>query len=96
MNPLEKVKTGMAAEKLVTVTSEMTVGHVAPGMPEVYGTPMMTIRRHEAGRRDGLGSQAASQIAASCVLTKRLRKRKRPPFDDAVDVPNDARTPGWL
>lgn len=44
MNPLEKVKTGMAAEKLVTVTSEMTVGHVVPGMPEVYGTPMMILR----------------------------------------------------
>ena len=43
MNPLEKVKTGMTAEKLVTVTPEMTVGHVVPGMPAVYGTPMMIL-----------------------------------------------------
>ncbi|MBH5386050.1 thioesterase family protein [Bradyrhizobium diversitatis] len=43
MNPLEKVTTGMTAEKLVTVTPEMTVGHVVPGMPEVYGTPMMIL-----------------------------------------------------
>lgn len=48
MNPLEKAKTGMAAEKLVTVTSEMTVGHVVPGMPEVYGTPMMILHMEMA------------------------------------------------
>lgn len=48
MNPLEKVKTGMAGEKLVTVTSEMTVGHVVPGMPEVYGTPMMILHMEMA------------------------------------------------
>lgn len=48
MNPLEKVKTGMAAEKLVTVTSVMTVGHVVPGMPEVYGTPMMILHMEMA------------------------------------------------
>ena len=41
MSPLEKVAAGMAAEKIVTVTLEMTVGHVVPGMPAVYGTPMM-------------------------------------------------------
>ena len=43
MNPLEKLTAGMTAEKLVTVTAEMTVGHVVPGMPEVYGTPMMIL-----------------------------------------------------
>ena len=41
MSPLEKVTVGIAAEKIVTVTPEMTVGHVVPGMPAVYGTPMM-------------------------------------------------------
>ena len=39
----DKVTVGMAAEKKVTVTPEMTVGHVVPGMPAVYGTPMMTL-----------------------------------------------------
>jgi fluoroacetyl-CoA thioesterase len=48
MNPLEKVTAGMTAEKLVTVTPEMTVGHVVPGMPEVYGTPMMILHMEMA------------------------------------------------
>ena len=48
MNPLEKVTIGMTAEKLVTVTPEMTVGHVVPGMPEVYGTPMMILHMEMA------------------------------------------------
>ncbi|QOZ10509.1 thioesterase family protein [Bradyrhizobium sp. CCBAU 51765] len=48
MNPLEKVTTGMTAEKLVTVTPEMTVGHVVPGMPKVYGTPMMILHMEMA------------------------------------------------
>jgi predicted thioesterase len=48
MNPLEKVTLGMTAEKLVTITSEMTVGHVVPGMPAVYGTPMMILHMEMA------------------------------------------------
>jgi len=43
MNPLEKVIAGLTAEKLVTVTPEMTVGHVVPGIPEVYRTPTVTL-----------------------------------------------------
>ncbi|MBW7971160.1 thioesterase family protein [Bradyrhizobium sp. BR 10289] len=42
-NQLEMVAVGMTAEKQVTVTPEMTVGHVVPGMPEVYGTPVMIL-----------------------------------------------------
>jgi predicted thioesterase len=48
MNPLEKVTAGMRAEKLVTVTPEMTVRHVVPGMPVVYGTPMMILHMEMA------------------------------------------------
>ncbi|MHC2625454.1 fluoroacetyl-CoA thioesterase [Bradyrhizobium huanghuaihaiense] len=48
MNPLEKVTLGTTAEKLVTVTREMTVGHAVPGMPEVYGTPMMILHMEMA------------------------------------------------
>ena len=48
MNPLEKVSAGMTADKLVTVTPEMTVGHVIPGMPAVYGTPMMILHMEMA------------------------------------------------
>jgi predicted thioesterase len=48
MNPPEKVTAGMTAEKLVTVTPEMTVRHVVPGMPVVYGTPMMILHMEMA------------------------------------------------
>jgi fluoroacetyl-CoA thioesterase len=48
MNPLEKVTAGVTAEKVVTVTPEMTVGHVVPGMPAVYGTPMMILHMEMA------------------------------------------------
>lgn len=48
MNPLDKVTTGMTAEKVVVVTPEMTVGHVVPGMPAVYGTPMMILHMEMA------------------------------------------------
>lgn len=37
------VTVGMAAENEVMVTPEMTVGHVLPGMPAVYGTPTMIL-----------------------------------------------------
>ncbi|MBR0956526.1 thioesterase family protein [Bradyrhizobium japonicum] len=48
MNPLENVTTGMTAEKLVTVTPEMTVGHAVPGMPAVYATPTMILHMEMA------------------------------------------------
>jgi predicted thioesterase len=43
MSPLEKVTAGTSATTTVTVTREMTVGHVLPGMPLVYGTPTMIL-----------------------------------------------------
>ena len=43
MNPLEQVTAGTSATTTVTVTPEMTVGHVLPGMPLVYGTPTMIL-----------------------------------------------------
>jgi fluoroacetyl-CoA thioesterase len=48
MSPLDKVTAGMTAEKMVIVTPEMTVGHVVPGMPAVYGTPMMILHMEMA------------------------------------------------
>ena len=44
MSVLENVTIGMMAEKIVTVTSEMTVGHFVPDMPQVYATPMMILQ----------------------------------------------------
>ncbi|MDB5584918.1 MAG: thioesterase, partial [Bradyrhizobium sp.] len=43
MDALAKVTAGMTAEKTVTVTSEMTVGHFVADMPQVYATPMMIL-----------------------------------------------------
>ena len=40
MGALDNVTIGMTAEKTVTVSSAMTVGHFVAGMPEVYATPM--------------------------------------------------------
>src|SRR5689334_21424811 len=62
MNPLEKVIAGTMAEKLVTVTPEMTVGHVVPGMPAVYGTPTMILHMEMAA-----GSAVAPLLPAGHV-----------------------------
>jgi fluoroacetyl-CoA thioesterase len=48
MNPLEELTIDMAAAKVVTITPELTVGHVVPGMPAVYGTPMMILHMEMA------------------------------------------------
>ncbi|MBR1119924.1 thioesterase family protein [Bradyrhizobium lablabi] len=48
MSLLDKVTVGMTAEKRVTVTPEMTVGFVLPGMPAVYGTPDMILHMEMA------------------------------------------------
>jgi fluoroacetyl-CoA thioesterase len=38
----------MTAEKIVTVTSEMTVGHFVADMPQVYATPIMILHMEMA------------------------------------------------
>jgi fluoroacetyl-CoA thioesterase len=48
MSPLDTLTAGMAAEKKVIVTPELTVGHFVPGMPAVYGTPMMILHMEMA------------------------------------------------
>jgi predicted thioesterase len=52
----------MAAEKMVTITAEMTVGHAVPGMPAVYGTPMMILHMEMAA-----GSAIQSSLRAGYV-----------------------------
>jgi fluoroacetyl-CoA thioesterase len=48
MNGFESVTIGMTAEKTVTVTSEMTVGHFVANMPQVYATAMMILHMEMA------------------------------------------------
>ncbi len=41
MDARDVIKIGMSAERFLTVTPELTVRHVLPKMPAVFGTPMM-------------------------------------------------------
>ena len=62
MDALENVRIGMAAEEIVTVTSEMTVGHFVAHMPQVYATPMMILHMEMAS-----GAAIASHLPAGFV-----------------------------
>jgi fluoroacetyl-CoA thioesterase len=55
MNPISKIMLGMTAEKTVTVTPEMTIGHFVANMPRVYATPMM-IPHMEMAAGDSIAS----------------------------------------
>jgi predicted thioesterase len=48
MDALDRITIGMTAEETVTVTTEMTVGYLVPGMPRVYATPMMILHMEMA------------------------------------------------
>ncbi|MCB1413886.1 MAG: thioesterase family protein [Xanthobacteraceae bacterium] len=43
MDARDIIRIGMSAERLLTVTPELTVKHWVPHMPAVYGTPMMIL-----------------------------------------------------
>jgi fluoroacetyl-CoA thioesterase len=62
MDALENVRLDMSAEKTVTVTSEMTVGHFVAHMPQVYATPMMILHMEMAS-----GAAIASHLPAGFV-----------------------------
>ena len=62
MDALENVRIGMAAEEIVVVTSEMTVGHFVAHMPQVYATPMMILHMEMAS-----GDAIASHLPAGFV-----------------------------
>jgi predicted thioesterase len=56
MDAREIIKVGMSAERLLTVTPELTVRHVLATMPAVFGTPMM-IMEMEMASADALAPQ---------------------------------------
>ncbi len=62
MDALDNITIGMTAEKTVTVTSEMTVGHFVADMPQVYATPMMILHMEMAS-----GSAIASHLPEGFV-----------------------------
>jgi predicted thioesterase len=43
MDAREVIKVGMNAERTLVVPVERTVGHLLPGMPMVFATPMMIL-----------------------------------------------------
>src|SRR6266849_2108167 len=57
MDALANVTIGMTAEKTVTVTIDMTVGHFVARMPQVYATPIMILHMEMAS-----GSAIASHL----------------------------------
>jgi predicted thioesterase len=62
MDALDNVMIGMTAEKIITVTSDMTVGHFVADMPSVYATPMMILHMEMAS-----GSAIASHLPTGFV-----------------------------
>jgi fluoroacetyl-CoA thioesterase len=62
MNPISKIALGMTAEKTVTVTPEMTVGHFVARMPRVYATAMMVLHMEMAA-----GASIASHLPEGFV-----------------------------
>ncbi|MGY4420936.1 fluoroacetyl-CoA thioesterase [Bradyrhizobium sp. JR6.1] len=56
MKPSTNIAIGMAAAVSIVVTTDMTVGHFVPGMPQVYATPMMILHMEMAA---GLAVAAA-------------------------------------
>src|ERR1700726_2088891 len=62
MNPISKIMLGMTAEKTVTVTHEMTIGHFVANMPRVYATPMMILHMEMAA-----GGSIASHLPEGYV-----------------------------
>jgi fluoroacetyl-CoA thioesterase len=62
MNSISRIRLGMTAEKTVTVTPEMTVGHFVANMPQVYATPMMILHMEMAA-----GSSIASHLTEGFI-----------------------------
>jgi fluoroacetyl-CoA thioesterase len=71
MRPLDKVAVGMTAEKLMTVTPEMTIGHAVPGMPAVYGTPTMILHMEMAAESAIQSSLPAGYISVAMMVNIR-------------------------
>jgi fluoroacetyl-CoA thioesterase len=84
MNPISKIMLGMTAEKTVTVTHEMTIGHFVANMPRVYATPMMILHMEMAA-----GGSIASHLPEGYVsvgMDVKVRHLAATPVGHAVRV----------
>jgi fluoroacetyl-CoA thioesterase len=82
MSPLDRVIAGMTAEKRVTITPDMTVGHVVPGMPAVYGTPMMILHMEMAAGAAIQSSLPAGYVSVGMAVD--IRHLAATPIDRTV------------
>jgi len=88
MDARNVITTGMSAERTLVVPPEQTVGHLLPGMPMVFATPMMilqmeltsgdAIRAHlqpgwvTVGTEVNIRHLAASPVGATVRTTARV------------------------
>jgi fluoroacetyl-CoA thioesterase len=82
MSESDELAVGMSAEKYVTITREMTIGHFVAGMPYVYATPMMVLHMEMAA-----GSAVASALAVGFVsvgMEINVRHRAAAAIGDSV------------
>jgi predicted thioesterase len=56
------IKVGMSAERTLVVPPERTVGHILPGMPMVFATPMMILEMELAS-----GDAIAAHLAPGWI-----------------------------
>lgn len=77
MNASDIIRTGLAAERIITITHDMTVQHFVPTMPAVYATPMMILHMEMTS-----GDAIAAQLPPGYVTV-----------GTAVDIRHLAATP---
>ena len=83
MDARDVIKVGMSAERTLVVPVERTVGHLLPGMPMVFATPMMilemeltsgdAIRRHLAPGWITVGTEVDIRHLAAALVGATVR-----------------------
>ena len=87
MDAREVIKVGMSAERTLVVPVERTVGHLLPGMPMVFATPMMilemeltsgdAVRHHLAPAGSRSAPRSTSSISARPPSAPSCARRRR-------------------
>ena len=79
MDAREFITIGMSAERILVVPPERTVGHLLPGMPMVYATPMMILEMEIASSdairgylQPGWITVGASLVGATVRVTAKV------------------------
>src|SRR4030081_1014335 len=110
MDAREIIKIGMSAERTLVVPPERTVGHLLPGMPMVYATPMMILEMEmtsgdainkylepgwiTVGTEVDIRHLAATPVGATVRTTAQVIAVERRVIRFAVEAFNDLRRIG--